>query len=82
MSSVSFEARVSKVKVSLIDGKVKATSGKGWHVLKKAKMGPYVGEYYCTCMAWKMGKDRWCKHLEAAAREGLIQRPVRSDVCS
>jgi len=79
-TKLTFEERVTKVKVSEFQGlggegiKMRATSGKGWHTIKQAKKG----NFYCTCPSWKfqnhgyLVRHRTCKHLEAAKAKGLI----------
>jgi len=67
--------RAAEVKLTMMRGWLKATSGHGWHTIKFSKAD---GIAYCTCPAWKYSheapKHRWCKHLEAAHLKGLLKK--------
>jgi len=65
-------AREGAVVIREFGGHLRATSGKGWHVIRAAK----DGSRYCTCAAWKFQRipaaARSCKHLAKAKQLGLI----------
>lgn len=76
LRSKRFAERVEAVKVRVQrDGDIlRATSGHGWWTIRKSQQG----RWYCSCPAWKFqqmpAEKRWCKHLQAALEQGLIER--------
>ena len=76
------ENRVDTVGVRVINGRILSTScreGENGVEVYEITRNDYLGCHICTCPSFKYQKgsvkNHWCKHLEKAARLGLIERP-------
>ena len=72
LNNLTPRERVEAVKLRSERGHYRATSGRGWHVVKQTAIG--VAE--CTCKDFKYQKgeaqEKCCKHMWSMYEQGLI----------
>lgn len=64
------KARINGVKIRQDGNSIFSTSGNAIWKIRPSVKNP--GRFWCDCPASGFKHNKWCKHLEKAAREGMI----------